>query len=185
VFRDLPPGRYDVVLIASHAKMRMEGFHYPPITEFDPVWPSSSPAPDSAARETIVQDIAASRHYENKVAPLALATDAAGQDVRILMQLVRDLPTTFDGDAGHQVATVRHEFWQYHNRYGSWSKDKRTVVIDRILLPADEWKRWTWAWSPALGGIEVGLGKAPAEVKIGWPTRPDPSRFPGWWVEGT
>ena len=27
--------------------------------------------------------------------------------------------------------------------------------MDRVLLPRDELRRWTWLWDPKLGGIEV------------------------------
>lgn len=164
---DLPPGRYDLVLIAPTARIRVEGFQYPPITEFDPTWPGTSPNPDAESRDLIVKDIAASRHYENKIAPLFLATDARGEQVRILMQLVRDLPTSFDADFGAPVATVRHEIWQYESRYGTWSKVRKTVVLDRVLLARSDFHRWTWLWDPALGGITVGAD--PLTLHYAWP----------------
>ena len=38
------------------------------------------------------------KHYENKVVPLYLSGDE--KQVRILMQLVRDLPTSYDAEYG-------------------------------------------------------------------------------------
>ena len=67
--------------------------------------------------------------------PLFLAGDE--KQVRILVQLVRDRETSFDGDFGAPVATVRHEVWQYTNHYGGWVKDRKTEVLDRILMAAE------------------------------------------------
>jgi len=152
-FTKLSPGRYDLVILKRN-RIRIEGFHYPPILEFDPFFPPTGKEPTADVRAWIVKDIAKGRHYENKVCPLFLAGEK--EQVRILIQLVRDLPTSYDDEAGFPVATVRHEVWQYTYRYGGWSKERLTKILDRILLPRSEFQRWTWAWEPRLGGIEVG-----------------------------
>jgi hypothetical protein len=177
VFPNLPPGRYDLVILAGE-RVRVEGFHYPPVAEFDPFLPPTAQAPDEA-RDWVVKDIAESRHYENKVQPLYLAGD--DKQVRVLVQLVRDQPTSYDSDFGAPVATVRHEVWQYTYRYGGWVKDRKTKVLDRVLLAQSEFRRWTWAWEPALGGIEVG--KRPVKVSYELPTRFDPATARGWFPE--
>jgi hypothetical protein len=174
VFPKLPPGRYDLVILAR-GRVRVEGFHYPPVREFDPFLPPTAKAPEEA-RDAIVRDIAASRHYENKVTPLYLAGD--DKQVRVLVQLVRDQPTSYDGDFGAPAATVRHEVWQYTDRTGAWVKERQTKVLDRVLLARDELRRWTWVWEPRLGGIEVGRG--PARVAYELPARFDPERARGW-----
>ena len=51
---------------------------------------------------------------------------------------------------------MRHEIWQYSWNYGGWQKEKRTKVMDRVMLHRDELRKWTWLWDPKLGGIEVG-----------------------------
>ena len=161
IFRNLPPGRYDLVILgADH--LRVEGFRYPPITEFDPFLPPDAGGPEEETREWIVKHIAGSKHYENKVVPLFLAGDE--KQVRILVQLVRDKATSFDADFGAPVATVRHEVWQYTNQYGGWVKDRRTEVLDRILMARSEFHRWTWVWEPRLGGIEVARSPQPSRV---------------------
>ena len=144
VFRSLAPGRYDLVVLTKD-RMRVEGFRYPPINEFDPFLPAGAKGPDLETRDWIVNHIARSKHYENKVAPLFLAGDE--KQVRILVQLVRDQPTSYDGDFGAPVATVRHEVWQYTNNYGGWVKDKRTEVLDRILMAKSEFQQ-----------LDLGLG---------------------------
>jgi hypothetical protein len=152
VFASLSAGRYDLVVL-RRGRVRVEGFHYPPVREFDPFFPATGKEPAKEDRDIVVQDIARGKHYENKVAPLFLAGDSKA--VRVLVQLVRDEPTSYDGEVGYSVATVRHEVWQYSHRYGGWSKERATKILDRVLLPRAEFRRWTWVWEPRLGGIEV------------------------------
>lgn len=178
VFRAPPAGHYDLVVITSD-RVRVEGFRYPPIAEFDPFLQPDAKRPDDEAREWIVKHIGKSPHYENKVVPLFLAGD--DKQVRILMQLVRDKPTSFDVDFGAPAATIRHEVWQYTNQYGGWVKDRRTEVLDRVLLARSELHRWTWVWEPRLGGIEVG--DEPISRSAPLPARFDPATARGWFPE--
>jgi hypothetical protein len=178
IFRELAVGTYDLVILTS-GRFRVEGFRYPPISEFDGFLPADAKPPGDETRETIVQDIAKSRHFENKVAPLYLAGNE--KQVRILVQLVRDQPTSFDSDFGATAATIRHEIWQYTNNYGGWVKDRRTEVLDRVLLPREELHRWTWIWEPKLGGIEVG--KKVVTVSYELPRQFDAKAARGWFAE--
>jgi hypothetical protein len=175
IFRNLPPGRYDLVVLGVD-HLRVEGFRYPPINEFDLFLAPDAKAPEEETRDWIVKHIAGSKHYENKVVPLFLAGDE--KQVRILLQLVRDQPTSYDGDFGAPVATVRHEIWQYSNQYGGWVKDRRTEVLDRILMARSEFQRWTWVWEPRLGGIEVST--KPVTVTYELPEKFDPHEARGW-----
>ena len=136
-------------------------------------------SPVDETRDWIVGDIAKSRHYENKVSPLFLAGDE--KQVRVLVQLVRDRPTSFDADFGAPAATVRHEIWQYSNNYGGWIKERRTKVLDRILMARSELRRWTWVWKPQLGGIEVG--KKPVTVLYELPQKFDRRTDSGWFPD--
>ncbi|MFO0908020.1 MAG: hypothetical protein U0794_06630 [Isosphaeraceae bacterium] len=176
VFRGLAPGTYDLVVL-TRKQARIEGFRYPPVAEFDPSVGPDAPAPDDDVRDEVVARIRESQHYENKVEPLFLATTADDQ-VRVLMQLVRDLPTSYDAEYGKPIATVRHEVWQFTRHTGAWVKDRRTVVLDRILLPRAELARWTWVWEPALGGIQVE--KAAKTIQYDMPDRFDPTTTRGW-----
>ena len=156
--------------------MRVEGFDYPPLEEFDPFLPPDAAEPDEETRDLIVKDIAQSKHYENKVTPLFLA--GGDKQVRVLMQLVRDLPTSYDGDYGAPVATIRHEVWQYTNRYGGWVKDKKTRVLDRILMKKEDLQRWTWVWEPRLGGI--AMSPESTTVTCPLPAKDGPPTAHGW-----
>ncbi len=147
VFDDLPQGKYDF-LILTRDKVRIEGFYYTPVLEFDPIFESDADT-NEETRDYILEHIQHSRHYENKVVPLYMGGDEKA--VRVLVMLLRDLPTSYTPGAG----TIRHEIWQYTWNYGGWSKEKRTRVLDRILMQVHELRRWTWLWEPKLGGIAV------------------------------
>ncbi len=151
-FTDLPPGTYDLVILTED-RVRIEGFHYPAVLEFDEPFPHRAGL-DDAVRQAIESDIAQSRHYENKVTPLYMSGDAKA--VRVLVQLLRDEPTSYDAEYGEPVATLRHEVWQYTYNYGAWTKERRTRVLDRILSAKRVLRQWTWLWQPELGGVRVG-----------------------------
>lgn len=149
-FANLPPGTYDLVIMRG-SNVRIEGFTFPPVLEFDPFFTAADEI-DAEARDWIVEDIGKARHYENKVVPLHLGGD--DKVARVLVMLIRDLPTSYEADLPG-AATMRFEVWQYDWKYGGWVKNKRTKVLHRVILPRDELRRWTWIWDPKLGGIEV------------------------------
>ena len=152
VFKNLPPGRYDLLIMGAE-RVRIEGWTYAPVLEFDPFFPADA-STKADVRKSITGDIKKSRHYENKVVPLAMggSEDQKTQKVvRVLVMLIRDLPTSYTPGAG----TMRFEIWQYTWKYGGWVKERRTRVIHRVLLQVSELRRWHWLWDPKLGGIEV------------------------------
>lgn len=150
LFKNLSAGKYDLVILAK-SRVRIEGFQYAPVKEFDPfILPDAVVEED--ARDFIIEDIKKSPHYENKVEQLGLAGD--NKAVRVLMMLIRDKPTSYERESPG-AATIRHEIWQYSWNYGAWQKEKRTKVMDRILIPRDELRKWTWLWDAKLGGIEL------------------------------
>ena len=151
VFKNLPQGKYDLVIMGP-GRVRVEGWEYAPVLEFDPFFaPNSSVADD--AREFITKDIAGARHYENKVEPLYLG--GTEKIVRVLVMLIRDKPTSYEAQMAG-AATMRFEIWQYEWRYGGWVKQKRTRVMHRVILPRDQLRQWTWLWAPELGAVEIG-----------------------------
>ncbi len=152
VFKDLKPAKYDLVILARD-RVRIEGWEYAPVLEFDPFFPPSSSLTDDPTRESILDHIRKSPHYENKVEPLYLGGDE--KTVRVLMMLIRDKPTSYEADFPG-AATMRFEIWQYSYQYGGWAKEKRTRVMHRVILHRDELRQWTWLWDPKLGAIEVG-----------------------------
>lgn len=150
VFADPPPGNYDLVILGKD-HLRIEGFSFPPVLEFDRFLPRDAKVNDEH-RKAVVEMISKSRHYENKVVPLHLGGD--DKAIRALVMLVRDKPTSYEGESPG-AATIRHEIWQFTWRYGGWAKEKRTKVLDRLILHRDELHKWTWLWTPELGGIDV------------------------------
>lgn len=103
-------------------------------------------------------------HHENKVEPLYLGGDKKA--VRVLVSSIRDKRTSYEKQFPG-AATVRHEIWQYTWRDGAWQKEKRTRVLDRLMLPREELRRWTWRWDPKLGGI--GVRSEPITIKYDLP----------------
>jgi hypothetical protein len=172
VFKNLPVGKYDLVLLLKD-RVRIEGFQFAPVKEFDP-FVAPDAAPEDDARDFIAGDIKKSQHYENKVEPLYLAGDK--KTVRILVQLIRDKPTSYEADSPG-AATMRHEIWQYSWNYGGWQKKKSTKILDRGLMHRDELRKWTWLWDPKLGGIE--MKDKPVEVKYDIPKTPKDSKLKG------
>jgi len=158
-FPNLPNGTYDLVIL-TRDRRRIEGFQFAPVREVDP-WMSPEKKFDDDAEKTVADMIRRSAHYENAVEPLAMAGDAAS--IRVLVMLLRDKPTTY-ADVP-DAATIRHEIWQFTWQYGGWRKEKRTKVLDRILIDRNELRTWTWTWNPTLGGIVVG--DAPVNLKFG------------------
>ena len=69
-FKDLAPGKYDLVILARD-RVRVEGWYYTPVLEFDPVFPPTATTDEETA-EFILDHIKKSPHYENKVVPLYL-----------------------------------------------------------------------------------------------------------------
>jgi len=150
MFANLPPGKYDLIILTKDRR-RIEGFQFAPVKDFDPFIPHSNTI-DAETRQAISDDIARSPHYENKVEPLGFAGDR--QAVRVLVALVRDKPTSYESELPG-AATLRHEIWQYTWQYGGWRKEKRTKVLDRVILPRNQLLAWTWLWDARLGGIEL------------------------------
>lgn len=161
-FKDLSKGRYDIVIMGQD-KLRVEGFEYPPVLEFDPFIPGDGTIEDEEARDWIVDNIKKSQHYENRVMPLLLAQSKEDKKVvRVLVMLIRDKVTSYEADFPG-AATMRHEVWQYDWNYGGWQKNKRTKVLDRTIMHRDELRKWTWLWDGKLGGVQVE--KEPVAIK--------------------
>jgi len=161
VFKDLPAGKYDLVILA-HERIRIEGFEFAPVLEFDPFYPGTATV-EEEARESIADHIKKSPQYENKVEPLYLGQGKGeNQPVRILMMLIRDKVTSYESDFPG-AATMRFEIWQYTWQYGGWAKDRRTRVMHRVILHRDQLRKWTWLWDPKLGAVEVK--KAPLSME--------------------
>jgi len=166
VFENLPPGKYDLVLMGRD-RLRIEGWEYAPVLDFDPFFPPDATTDEQTAK-WIADDISNSRHYENKVVPLRMGGD--DKAVRILIMLIRDQKTSYEGHLAG-AATMRFELWQYDWRYGGWVKNARTQVMHRVMSTRDELRQWTWVWDPKLGAIEVKT--SPVTIEYEMPKLPD------------
>ena len=174
VFEGLAPGKYDLVILAGE-RVRIEGFDYAPVLEFDPFFPPDATV-DDETRDWVFNDIKKSKHYENKVVPLYIGGDQAKKTCRVLVMLIRDKPTSYESDFPG-AATIRHEIWQYTWNYGGWQKERRTRVLDRSILHRDELRKWTWLWDPRLGGIRVEA--APVTKQYTLPTADSTPKLQG------
>ncbi|NOX54426.1 MAG: hypothetical protein GXP27_08280 [Planctomycetes bacterium] len=174
-FDRLPPGIYDAIVFLKDGT-RIEGYHWPIFNEFedpeDPVF--QSPPPDEVA-EIVREKILGKRYYENKVTPLDMAGDE--ERVRVLMQLLRDRKTSYDGQYGAPVATLRYEIWQFTNYYGGWLRDKKSKVLHRILDAKERLRKKTWVWDRKLGGFAVGKNSRGITLRYRIPG--DLSKLPG------
>jgi hypothetical protein len=166
-FTGLQPGVYDVVLFLNDGT-RIEGYHWPSFGEFEaPDDPAFRAAPPEEVATTIRKQISQTRLYENKVTPLAIVGDDV--HVRVLMQLLRDDPTSFDAEFGAPVATLRYEVWQYTNQFGAWTRDKQSKVLHRILEAKSALHKHTWLWEVELGGVRVSADTRPGRVEYRLP----------------
>lgn len=175
VFRNLPLGKYDVILFLDDGT-RIEGYHWPIFDEFeDPALPGfRTPPPDEVA-ELVREKIAAGRYYENKIEPLAMGGDE--EQVRVLVQLLRDERTSFDGMFGEPVATLRYEIWQYDNQFGGWVKERQTRLLHRLIDGKSRMRKRTWLWDPKLGGLEL---REPGDrVQLDYRLPAKPKEVPG------
>ena len=107
-FKSLPKGKYDLVILAK-GWLRIEGFQFAPVREFDPFFPATATVEEEAGNE-IRRQIKTSRHYENRVEPLDLGGDKKA--VRALVMLLRDKPTSYESESPG-AATIRHELWEF------------------------------------------------------------------------
>jgi len=174
-FAGLTPGLYDVRVFLKDGT-RLEGFHWSPFQEFDdPDDPAFKKPPPKEIEQSLRKRIAASRHYENKVTPLAFAGDK--QHVRVLMQLLRDKPTSFDRMFGQPVATLRYELWQYTNHFGGWTRDNRRHVLHRLIVAKSQLRKRRCLWVRDLGGLRVKRSGPASQLSYRLPK--SLSRLPG------
>ena len=169
VFKNLPNGTYDLVIVTNDRR-RVEGFFYPPVKELDPIFPANA-STDDETRETIVDDIHKSPHYENIVEPLYLGGDKEKKAVRVLVMLIRDKVTSYEGDSARRGPRSATKFGSTRGITERGRKRSGPRVLDRVLLHRDELHRWTWLWEPKLGRIEV-IGK-PTTIRYRLPSADD------------
>ena len=148
--RRLPPGKYDLVILAG-PRLRIEGWQYAPVKEFDPFFPPTATT-DDETRDFITDDIAKSPHYENKLVAACHGRRQEGGpragdvDTRQADQLRERQPR-----GGHHAARDMAVFLELR-RLAEGAAHPRAGPH---FAPRDELRKWTWLWDPKLGGIEV------------------------------
>ncbi len=192
LFEKLPAGTYDLILIKAGQRLRLEGYRFAPVLDFDPFLPPDAKVlrdveedgvikeqvDDKESRDFVEHEITSAPHYENKVVPVALGGSyKKGQEkpkfIRAVVMLLRDETTTYEGDMAG-AATLRFEIWEFADKTGTYVKNRKTHVMRRIILTRDEVRKWTWLWDPALGNIEVPQsGGKTVEYAL-----PDPEKSP-------
>jgi hypothetical protein len=163
------PGTYDIIAIKKGVKQRFEGWRFAPVLDFETFFPPDAgvfcdkevngkkeKVQDEESLKLIDKQIQQSKHYENKVVPLYFGGSyRKGQirpkQIRVLVMLIRDAGQTLDETS----ATMRFEIWQFEDRSGGYVKQKRTHVLERLIMPLNELRQWTWLWVPALSNINV------------------------------
>lgn len=111
------------------------------------------------------------RIFENKKRVLDL--DGAGDRARVLVEKLRDKPTSLPAE--EPTAFWRVEIFDFRKYYGGWSKEKYTVVVRR-RLPLREFRTYGWMFEKRLGGVRV-TADAVTEVPVyEVPVKLDPVR---------
>ncbi|MBS0266866.1 MAG: hypothetical protein JSS02_33375 [Planctomycetes bacterium] len=168
-FRDLPAGTYDVIVFLKDGT-RLEGFHMPVFDELDETGPEAFSQPSSEEVQTEIRRlIKAGRYYENQVTPLFIRGN--DEHARVLVQLVRDEPTSLDAEFGAPVASVRYELWQFTNRFGTWSRDRKSKILHRVLEAKAQLHKRRWLWTNTLGGIRLTADRLVQRVTFQIPER--------------
>ena len=192
VFENLPAGTYDLVLVKGARHLRLEGFRYAPVLDFDPFLPPDAKVLRDVEEDGVVKEkefdgesydyvdeqIRNAPAYENKVVPYYIGGSyRKGQEkpklIRALVMLLRDEVTSYEGDMAG-AATLRFEIWEFNDKTGTYVKNRKTQVMHRVILTRDEVRQWYWLWDPALGDIAVPKsGTKTVEYAI-----PDPQTNP-------
>ena len=110
----------------------------------------------------IRKQISKMRTYENKKRAIAMIGNK--KRATVLMMLLRDKATTYDGDFGAPVATLRWEIWTWTNWYGGWTKDRDPKLLHRVIMDSRKLRTRAWIWDRALGGVRVKEGEATAPI---------------------
>jgi hypothetical protein len=122
-------------------------------------------------RQWLVNWVDQLKIFENKKRVLDL--DGTGDRARVLVQKVRDEPTTLP--TKEPTAFWRVEIQDFRKYYGGWSPEKSTVVV-REQVPIRKFRTYKWMFEKALGGIRAAEGAVSVVPDYSVPETLDPAR---------
>ncbi len=146
----LPPGTYD--LYVELAAGKLEGADMRAWDERD-----LAKKLTGKDRKTIVAMVARMKTWANERRVFAVGGN--GKCATALVELLRTGKTSFDKKAREPFVVWRVELWFYRKLYGTWRREDDAKVLRRFMVGLDDWKKWTWNFEPALGGIDVKAGE--------------------------
>ncbi len=145
----LPAGTYDLCVELSSGKL--EGVDLRAWDERD-----LSKALTTKDRKAIVDMVGHMKTWANERRVFAVGGN--GKCATALVELLRIGNTSFDKKAKKPFVVWRVELWFYRKLYGTWRREDNAKVLRRFMIDLDNWKKWTWTFEPALGGIDVSPG---------------------------
>jgi len=160
----LPFGRYRLILQTSIG--RIEGVDLRPLELIEGV---DKPLSEHS-RQWIESFVKKVRTYENKKRILFL--EGKANSAVAVVELLRDLPTTFDKP---QNRTWRVEKWYFVKEFGGWRKHSSEVIVRKMFSPS-AFDGLSWTFEPMLGGIELSEVSPSCEIDYTIPEEPDPAK---------
>ena len=146
----LPAGTYDLYLELGGGKL--EGADMRAWDERD-----LSKKLTGKDRAAIIKMVARMKTWANERRVFTI--DGNGKCATALVELLRTDKTSFDKKAKEPFVVWRVELWYYRKLYGTWRREDDAKVLRRFMIGLDDWKKWTWTFEPALGGIDVKAGE--------------------------
>jgi hypothetical protein len=130
-----------------------------------------APELTGADRKWLIDWVNALKIFENRKRVLDL--DGTGERARVLVEKIRDLPTSLP--VPEPTAFWRVEIFHFRKYYGGWSKEKYTVIVRR-KAPVREFRTYRWMFEKRLGGIAVTADAVTAVPAYEVPAALDPAR---------
>ncbi|KPJ57747.1 MAG: hypothetical protein AMS16_00840 [Planctomycetes bacterium DG_58] len=159
--RDQLPRDFDLVIVVDVQKHKVGEIRIVPVppelTEKDRKW--------------LIDWVDKLKIFENKKRVLDL--DGTGDRARVLVEKLRDRPTTLP--AKEPTAFWRVEIFHFQKYYGGWNKEKYTVIV-RQRVPIRKLRTYRWMFEKRLGGIRVAADAVTDVTEYEVPSKLDPAR---------
>jgi len=157
--RDQLPRDYDLVIDVREGK--------PGKILVNPVPPELT----EADRKWLIDWVNGLKIFENKKRVLDL--DGTGTRARVLVEKLRDTPTTLP--VKEPTAFWRTEIFDFQKYYGGWTKEKYTVIV-RQRVSIQVFRTYRWMFEKRLGGIRVAADGVTTVPEYAVPQTLDPAR---------